>query len=94
MVFIILLSFVRSGSESENDCNFFINKINTGSPANLKNQDFIEIKMLCENREDVSLSSLQGVKIIGISVWKKSMTIDLVANLWNVKNSKNITQVT
>lgn len=75
--------------KSENGCNLVINEVNTGTPANLKNNDFIELKMLCENAEDSNYSSLQGTKIIGISADKETATIDLVVNLWNEKVQHN-----
>lgn len=67
-----------------------INEINTRSPKNVKNQDFIELKMICESER--KSDSLQGFKLIGISVGlekgKQIMTIDLIVNLWNEKLKK------
>lgn len=48
MFSIVWLLFVVH-SKSEDNCNLVINEIDTGSPANVKNQVFIEIKILCEN---------------------------------------------
>lgn len=74
----------------DQDCILVINEINTGSPTNMKNKDFIELKAICET-ENPKKKTLQGFKIIGISTESDEasktlkMTVDLVVNLWNSK---------
>lgn len=85
---IIAISIAYSKCQSgEDDCNLVLNEINTRSPKLLKNQDFIELKMICANKR--KSDSLQGYKVIGISTGldkgKQVMTIDLIVNLWNEK---------
>lgn len=65
---VLFLFLLVTRCKSENNCNLVRNEVNTWTPANLKNNDFIELKMLCENSEDLNYSSLQSTKIIGISV--------------------------
>lgn len=72
-----------------------INEVNTGSPARLAKNDFIELKMLCDS--DTQIKSLQGHKLIGLPAGERSsentqqVTIDLVVNLWNSEiNEKNM----
>lgn len=103
-IFIILLNtisvFVQcqsdqtllTKSQSSSDCKLVINEINTGSVGTIKNNDFIELKMLCTSEKKIN--TLQGYKIIGISVGPGSAkkfiaTIDLVVNLWNQKMKTN-----
>lgn len=77
----------QSDDKFDDNCNFLINEINTNSPKVLKNLEFIELKMECTNER--KSNSLQGFKVIGISIeqvnGKQVMTIDLIANLWNEK---------
>lgn len=87
-IFVVLVStiavFIRFQSdENDNDCNFLINEINIGTPGHIKNQDFIELKMACYSQRKTN--SLQGYKVIGMSVGPNSIAIDLVVNLWNQK---------
>lgn len=86
ILFIVIAIFIAS-VQCQNDCNLVINEINTRSPTMLKNQDFIELKMLCGSAR--KSDSLQGFKVIGISTGfdkgKEVMTIDFVVNLWNEK---------
>lgn len=71
--FAILIALIQCQSDrqpKENDkrdtgCNLVINEINTRSPKVLKNQDFIELKMMCSNKR--KSDSLQGFKVIGMS---------------------------
>lgn len=60
--FVFLCVLVVASEE----CNLLLNEINTGTPKNFKNRDFIELKIACEN--EIKLNSLQGYKIIGISI--------------------------
>lgn len=78
--------------ESNNECRLVINEINTANPGIVKNQDFIELKMMCS--EQRKSDSLQGFKVLGISAGpdstsKQVMSIDLVVNLWNQKFKNN-----
>lgn len=70
------------------NCKLVINEVNTGSPENMRQNDFIELKALCDVPHPKK-KSLQGYKIIGLSTGTgkssntQQITIDLVVNLWN-----------
>lgn len=74
--------FLQSNTASD-ECSFLINELNTRSPANIKNREFVELKMVCVNERKID--SLQGYKVLGITIGSdsKKMTIDLIVNLWN-----------
>lgn len=62
--------------------------IGTGSPENVKKSDFVELKFICDS-DQPKFTSMQGLKIIGISAGTASntqkMSVHLVINLWNCK---------
>lgn len=53
-------------NDASDGCNFLINELNTDTPGNIKNLDFIELKVVCDYER--RSSNLQGFKVIGITV--------------------------
>lgn len=88
LLFMAFFCSVFCVSASDDSCNLLINEINTVDSSNIQSNEFIELKLICEDgqRKD----SLQGFKVIGITAGlgnenKPENNINLVVNLWNEK---------
>lgn len=71
----------------KSDCKIVINELNIVDPKKPQQNEFIELKQLCESENEAT--SLKGYKLIGFNFKSKTGTIDLVITLWNHRMNSN-----
>lgn len=71
--------------ETQCVCRLVINELNIINPKYVENNDYIELKQLFGQGNEMSM---RGYKLIGFNCNAKSGTIDTVVSLWNFSTNK------